>query len=178
MIAALVVFFVAFLIWLFKESSKPLPGQKQTDEGRDHVNINTEIVYKTNPPTSGKHYSDWIRPGIYDSPKDDRNLIHSLEHGYIIMSYQCQVVGGSKQEATNSGEVENKSLCEERKNQLAKIYQKKSQHKLIVVPRPNLDTNFALTAWTYLDKFNDFDQTRIENFIDAHRDQGPERTME
>lgn len=167
--------FIVFLAWLFIESSKPLPGQKFPDEGRDHVEVGKEVYYKTNPPTSGKHYADWVRAGVYTEPKDDRNLVHSLEHGYIIMHYKCSDKSGSP-EATESAELS--QVCKERRDQLAKVYEEKGGRKLIVVPGPNLETDFAISAWTYLDKFSDFDSSRIEKFIDAHRDMGPEKTME
>lgn len=179
-ISAAVLLFIAFLVWLFIESSKPLPGQKIADLGRGHVDIGKEIEYNSNPPTSGPHYPDWVRTGIYDTGRDDRNLVHSLEHGYIIMHYKCTTSVENKEIATSSAAPRNddEKGCNQRKDQLAKIYEKKGKHKLIVVPRSNLDTNFALTAWDYLDRFDSFDQARIEKFIDAHRDQGPERTME
>ncbi len=193
-IAALVV---VFLAWLFIESSKPLPGTKLDDLGRGHVPIGEQVEYNSNPPTSGKHYEDWIRAGVYDEPKDDRNLVHSLEHGYIIMSYKCVIATPSeargKQSSSENEEIARlaesakratspaaprNDECEGRKDQLAQVYEKKGQRKLIVVPRQNLDTNFALTAWTYLDKFDSLDAARIGQFIDTYRDQGPERTME
>lgn len=181
----IILIVISFLVWLFVESSKPLPGTKIADLGRGHVQIGTQVDYNSNPPTTGKHYEDWIRAGVYDEEKDDRNLVHSLEHGYVIMHYRCNLGNQSTQaeasksaEASFSGQLDTKEACDERKNQLAKIYESKGKHKLIVVPRPNLDTNFALTAWTYLDKFNDFDASRIEKFIDTHLDMGPEHTME
>lgn len=179
-ITLIALLFIAFLIWLFIESSKPLPGEKIADLGRSHVPAGTKVDYNSNPPTSGKHYEDWVRAGVYGEPKDDRNLVHSLEHGYIILSYKCKVQSAKldETEATKSGEVEKDEQCEEQKNQLAKIYEQKGKRKLIVVARENLDTNFAISAWTYLDKFDSFDVGKIEKFIDAHRDMGPEKTME
>lgn len=172
--------FLAFLIWLFIESSKPLPGTKVADLGRGHVPVGEQVDYNSNPPTSGKHYDDWIRSGVYAESRDDRNLVHSLEHGYVIMHYKCsEQLGKTQSEATGSpSPSEFSEICRTRRDELAKIYEKKGKTKLIVVARPNLDTNFALTAWTYLDKFDNFDRSRIERFIDAHLNQGPEKTME
>ncbi|MDZ4284195.1 MAG: DUF3105 domain-containing protein [Patescibacteria group bacterium] len=50
--------------------------------------------------------------------------------------------------------------------------------KVVVVPGPDLDTRFALTAWTRLDKFEDFDEERVRRFIKAYRNKGPEATAE
>lgn len=188
-IGIVILLFIAFLSWLFIESSKPLPGTKIDDLGRGHVPIGEAVEYNSNPPTSGKHYEDWIRAGVYTETKDDRNLVHSLEHGYIIMSYKCSEELGKTQSASESGIPDNRNFgtpsasefseeCKARKEQLVSVYEKKGKRKLIVVPRPKLDTNFALTAWNYLDKFDDFDKIRIEKFIDAHLNMGPEKTME
>lgn len=183
-ILGLVIMVGVFLTWLFVASSQPLPGQKIADLGRGHIEIGKEVQYNSNPPTSGSHYPDWVRAGIYENERDDRNLVHSLEHGYVILSAKCNtstslsagMQSEKLEEATESGEVNVE--CKQRKDQLTKVYEKKGKRKLIVVPRENLDTNFALTAWTYIDKFDTFDAARIEKFIDAHLNQGPERTVE
>jgi len=199
-IGVVVVALAAFLIWLFVASSQPLPGQKIADLGRKHVPIGQKVEYNSNPPTSGDHYADWIRSGVYDSPRDDRNLVHSLEHGYVIMHYKCSensensenrnVSGSDNQTSDTSDATDSSDLsgtlstsefseeCKTRKEQLVQVYEKKGKRKLIVIPRSDLDSNFALTAWNYIDKLNDFDQARIEKFIDAHLNQGPEKTME
>ena len=182
-----VILFAGFLAWLFWASTRPLPGEKQIDLGRGHVPIGEVVEYNTNPPTSGKHYEEWTRAGVYSEPKDDRNLVHSLEHGYIVMSYGCGLGGLDGKEATDGGEIasspaaprnDDSGNCDHRKSQLEEVYNKKGKRKLIVVPRENLDTNFAITAWQYLDKFDIFDSQEKEKFIDAHRDNGPEKTME
>lgn len=195
---------VGILGYLFYLSTKPLPGQKQvyncdnfmdfskipdagssSDKCRMHIADGTIVHYATNPPTFGPHYPVWVDPGVYDQPKDDRNLVHSMEHGYVIMSYRCNLGPGTQNPeasgsaiASGSGQLNTQAECDQRKNELSQIYENKGKRKLIVVARPNLDTNFALTAWIYLDKFNNFDEKRIDDFIDGHRDNGPEQTMD
>lgn len=75
--------------WLIKETVKPLPGQAVADLGREHVSDGTKVQYNSNPPTSGSHYADWTRAGVYEQPISDGHLIHALEHGYVIVSYNC-----------------------------------------------------------------------------------------
>lgn len=195
---------VAVIIWAYIESSKPLPGELTEDQGAEHVTVGTEVEYKTNPPTSGKHYPDWIRAGIYQDPQDDRYLVHSLEHGYVVLSYNCDFglktensklkntdavyahgIGeegtASASEATTSAALPvifKSEECHKLVDELIKIYDGKGKKKLIVIPRPNMNTKIALTAWLRLDKLDEFDQRRIERFIDAHLNQGPEKTME
>ena len=181
LILGAVITIAGLLFFVYKESTKPQPGQKLDDLGREHFDIGTTFEYNSNPPTSGNHYADWTKAGAFDTIKDDRNLLHSLEHGYIIMTYKCPGVGASifssPTEATASAQTK-EGECKQRFDQLKPIYEAKGQRKLIVVPREDLDTNYAVTAWTRIDKFNDFDKKRIEQFIDAYKNQGPERTME
>jgi Protein of unknown function (DUF3105) len=77
------------------------PVGKPIDE-MPHVHVvqGTVITYNHNPPTSGCHYSLGVgtapmAPGIY--PPTQKNLtnvtpeywVHNLEHGYIVVSYNC-----------------------------------------------------------------------------------------
>lgn len=81
---------VAFLVWLFISSTKPLPGDRLLQDGRNHVPQGSKVDYKFNPPTSGDHYPSWIIKGFYEEPRLDGNLVHSMEHGYIIIWYNCE----------------------------------------------------------------------------------------
>ncbi len=179
-------------IWIYLES-KPAPvyGQLVADLGRGHVPIGTPMFYNSNPPTSGPHYEVWTTANIYDNPLDDRNLVHSLEHGYIIMSYNCDVTTGlnlNLNEASMAAQVATDSAtlsapfkeqnCTDLKNNLTQIFTEKNKHKLIIVPRPSLKHSIALTAWNHLEYLDQFDKTKINQFIDAYRDHGPEQTME
>lgn len=168
--------------FVYMESNKPQPGEKIEDLGREHMETGKTVTYNSNPPTSGSHYSDWTRAGVLAEVKDDRNLIHSMEHGYVIMWYKCQGVGpaiiDNPSLATQSAQVIISGECKTRQDQLKQIFDSKGPKKLIVAPRDNLETNFAMTAWNRIEKLNDFDRSRVEQFINAYRDQGPERTME
>jgi hypothetical protein len=197
-IALCILGLVAFL-WM---ETKPKPGTEVEDLGRGHVAIGTTVEYNSNPPTSGPHFEQWTKWGVLDTPRDDRNLVHSLEHGYVIISYNCdfrasgslffksafaQEMTGqmtstdSAQEASTSADLPesfNSPDCQDLKNKLKEIFDAKGQTRLIVVPRPNLDAKIAVSSWRYFDKFNEFDRKRIENFISAHINQGPEKTIE
>lgn len=161
-----VLLFGLFLAWLVKESSKPLPGQSFKDEGRTHVSFGEKVKYATNPPTSGNHYPDWTRAGMFDKPQQDEYLVHSLEHGYVIISYNCE-----KQK-------DPKACVSQVKKTAQEIFDAKKQRKLIVTPRTNMDTFITLTAWTRMEKLDTMDKSKISVFIDAFRDHGPEATME
>jgi len=168
--------------WFFRESSKPLPGSLLPDQGRDHVSKASwgKFEYNSNPPTSGPHDAVWIKAGVYDQPQGDGHLVHSLEHGYVVISYRCEAQSAKrKAQNTGTGSAEMDKDCLDFVNKLKERVEKDSW-KLILIPRPNLDTNFALTAWRRIDKFKTEEASieRVNNFIDSLRNHGPEQTME
>ncbi len=146
--------------------SKPLPGKSVPILGRTHVPVGTKVTYNSNPPTSGDHYATPEPAGVYDTPIPDGNLIHSLEHGYVIISYNCNLGNSQKTCLSFVGKLA------ERVNS--------DSWKLILIPRLVLDANFALTAWGRIDKFNTASATldRVNAFINAFRGDGPEKTAD
>ena len=140
------------------------PGRQVQSQGRDHIPVGTShtVRYNSDPPTSGPHYDPSARPGIYDEPIPDGYLVHSLEHGYVIISYNVE--GIPEQEAD--------SLVA----QLTEIAEGERLWKLIVVPRPGMEHRIALTAWQRIDAMERVDARRIRRFISAWRDRGPEHT--
>lgn len=145
---------------LIKSVMAEKPGQAVTDLGRGHVAVGTSVQYNSNPPTSGPHYGQWTKRGVYDEPIEDGYLIHSLEHGYVIVSYRCE---GS---------------CEGLKTSLKNFYGQNKKKKLIVVLRPSLETKIALTAWKRILKLDEWDESQAEAFVRAFENRGPEKTME
>lgn len=85
--------------WLWREFTKPLPGQMMADMGREHITDISDVAYNTNPPTSGSHFAIWTKEGVYDRAISDGYLLHSLEHGYIVISYNCQSIRAGEQES-------------------------------------------------------------------------------
>ncbi|MBI3385402.1 DUF3105 domain-containing protein [Candidatus Gottesmanbacteria bacterium] len=175
-IVLLLVIYGSYL--LFKSSSTPQPGQAVPDLGRQHVPDGTKVTYNSNPPTSGPHYGNWEKAGIYDTPLVDDQLVHSLEHGYVIISYNCQPAATGTNSSPSAELAKNDPSCRDLLKKITDLANAKGLKKLIVVPRPSLDTKIALTAWGRIDKFNDFAEKRIMAFIDAFRNRGPEQTME
>lgn len=191
---------VALLAWAYIVSSKPLPGIAQLQPGREHHPQETNLTYTFNPPTSGDHYPNWITKGVYDTPRPDGNLVHSLEHGYVIVWYDCavQTTGWSLfkkasaqastmtagSEGSPSARLEDmpeafrSDQCNTLKKQLQEIYEANGRRKLIVIPRPGMGKPLVLTAWGRSEELMSVDRTKIKEFIDAFRDHGPEQTNE
>ena len=183
---------VALVIWIGRMVTTPPPGEKKPDQGREHVSEAdvAKFAYNSNPPTSGPHLISWVKPGVYTTVQSEGELIHSLEHGYITIHYNCNAPPGQsfKGQASVSAElsgpqatssvVNDTDDCKKLINDLATIARKKKLFKLLVVPRPQLARVIGLAAWTYIDTFDAYDEKRIVRFIDYHRDHGLEQTME
>lgn len=83
------VILVVGLGWAYFESTKPLPGKEDLWDDRTHKPQTEVLEYKSNPPTSGPHYAEPEKPGVYSTPPLDGKLVHSMEHGYVIIWYNC-----------------------------------------------------------------------------------------
>ncbi len=129
--------------------------QTLEDEGRDHLKPGDPApVYKSVPPTSGIHNPVWAQAGVYSDNVDVTQLVHSLEHGYIIMYYN--------------------GISQDEINNLINI-QRGDSYKLIVAPYPNMPYKVALVAWTHRQTCEGVDTATIRSFIDLFRNQGPEQ---
>ena len=115
--------------------------------------------YNSNPPTSGKHWSDGQAPvarGVYEQEFPDEALVHNLEHGEIWISYQPDIPDNIKEEL--------RAIA-------------RDSYKVVLTPRAKNDTDIAVAGWGRLDKFNlegALDRGRIEDFIQRYRNKGPE----
>lgn len=127
-------------------------------EGAQHFPEGTILTHQSNPPTSGPHWPDPLRDGIYDKEKPDEAIVHSLEHGRVWISYRPDV---------------NEETIAALKNLAEK------QVRVVMTPRAANQNDIALAAWTRLDAFDlaedgTFDAQRILDFIARYRDKGPE----
>lgn len=227
-VALLVLVFGIYKIYAWfttpvDESS--MPGRKIEDMGRDHVTDISGIEYSSNPPTSGPHFPVWAKKGVYSEVLSDGYLIHSLEHGYIVISYDCGQLtapetsfgfvstvsaheGEELPESTGNsdgaplhamkvglnGEMsaftpENAPAkevdlpdefsmpeCKNLVDELSPFVD--NWERVVVVPRLGMNTPIALTAWTRLETLDSFDADKIESFIKAYHNAGPEKTVE
>ncbi len=54
-----------------------------------HVSDCTDLTYDTVPPAHGTHYGSWAQFRDYDSPVPWGFLVHSLEHGALVLARSC-----------------------------------------------------------------------------------------
>jgi hypothetical protein len=134
--------------------SNQLRGQEFPSQGNTHIEeINVDHPpYNSTPPTSGWHVgriADW---GSYDFVVPDELLIHNMEDGGVILWYQ---LGTSEENQAHINRLEEAARGFER---------------VVIAPREDLETAYAITAWQRLDTFNedDFSSERIHAFLEAY----------
>ncbi len=142
-------------------SARPLRGQEQPILGRDHV-AEGELADQVSPdpPTSGSHYEVSAAPGFYDEPISDGYLVHSLEHGYVILSYNCDAL--------------DQAACDALAEEVRATVDRFDEYKIIGVPRPGMPNALTLTSWGRIEKMDAFDASVVHAFIRANRGKAPE----
>ena len=132
------------------------------DEGRAHKPQGTPIQYQNVPPSSGTHYPIWTRPGVYAEPQETGNWVHSLEHGYIVILYNCA------------------EPCSELAAQLTAFYEsappsaKYAYQKLIIAPFAAMSRPIIAVAWNRRLELDHVDADQLMAFFRAYQDRGPE----
>ena len=127
-----------------------LPGVKMPDQGNVHLRTAADPhdSYNSDPPTSGPHLP-YIAPwGVHTRPIQRELQVHNLEDGGVIVQYNCE--------------------CPELVEKLRGIVRKYDK-QVLLAPYPSMKTRIALTAWTRLDRFEEFDEKRIVRFVEAYR---------
>jgi hypothetical protein len=159
------VVIVGYIVW---GAFRPKPGQSVPQLPASHIQPGaSHEPYNSDPPTSGPHYPQPASAGFYDEAPSDEQLVHNLEHGYVILWYKCAAPDDTE--------------CQTLKTQIKAILDRAkpvvittSAKKLIAVPRPALDTLIALTSWGRIDRLNTFNEAEIMEFINDFRNLAPE----
>ena len=123
------------------------------DEGNDHFEDEDKVVkYKTNPPTSGDHFSDpnevgsgALADGAFLETPNPNRLLHSLEHGRVLIQYSPD-------------------LPEEDQLALKGVFDE-ARPGVTLFPNADMPYDVAATAWTQMVGCDTF-----EGAADARRD--------
>ncbi len=133
-----------------------------SDEGQEHVPDGTKVIYKTSPPTSGRHYARWLPPGVYEMEKATPELlVHNLEHGNVVIYFDRDQL--PKQDLDTLLELPKKYPGQW--DGVVLVNQKGSASPLI------------FTAWRAKMPLNGYDTKKADQFLDAFRGRGPEHPV-
>ncbi len=145
-----VVLVVAAGVGYFAWQAADLPGTFMSSLGNDHIQLVTDPhpPYNSDPPTSGPHLPYLAPWGVHTRPIPKELQVHNLEDGGVVVQYNCD--------------------CPELVDKLAAVV-KRYDHGVLLAPYPGMKSKIALTAWTRIDAFDEFDEARIVRFIRAYR---------
>lgn len=140
---------------------------QQPDEGKAHAPECDPVSHRSNPPSSGIHYGQVPAFGIYAQPLPRGYWIHSLEHGSVVITYNCPE--GCAEEVAQA-EAAIRSLPLDPMCVRAGI----SSRRIIMTPDPLLDTRWAASSWGYTLRASCFDAEAVLAFYRDHVNHGLE----
>jgi hypothetical protein len=160
---------LTLVVFLILQLGSPLPGETMADLGNLHVPPGqAHAPYNSNPPTSGPHFGNLASWGEHGEPIADELQIHNLEDGGVIVHYNCPDGCPELLEQLRGaiGEAFGGSFAEAERRATLDFRDPQAAHWILVPrPDPDMESRIALTAWTRIDKFDEFDQARIVQFL-------------
>jgi hypothetical protein len=142
--------------------------QEHPIEGRTHVAVCSYVHYETKPPSSGNHYPIWAAYQTYTDPIPEGFWVHNLEHGTVVLTYNCPDGCDSDIAAAQAmiDALPDDPICTEQNTGV--------RRRSVMTPDPNLDVKFAASAWGWTLRADCFDAAAFLDFTMRHYDQGPE----
>ncbi|GAB3277008.1 DUF3105 domain-containing protein [Parasphingorhabdus pacifica] len=134
------------------DPSKDIPGVETAQyEGQQHVQPGQRVAYDKTPPFGGPHDGVWADcTGVaYPEPVRTENMVHSLEHGAVWITYNPDKVNEEQIERINA-RVEGKPYT-------------------MSSPFPGMDSPISVQSWGHQLKVERADDERIDQFITALR---------
>ncbi|MBP1986192.1 DUF3105 domain-containing protein [Halolamina salifodinae] len=138
-------------------------SQVETFESNGAEHRSGDIDYERIPPLSGTHSRDWASAGFYTETQRMEELVHSLEHGAVVIYYDEAALNDSA-EASLRAWANNKDG---------------SWQSIIVVPNPNDDPrgDYVLTAWTHRLTLDSYNAEAVYAFASEYLGRGPENPV-
>ncbi len=126
--------------------------------GGDHIQPDEPqtVQYAESPPVGGKHDAAWQNCGYYDAPIRNENVVHSLEHGAVWITYRPD-------------------LPQNQIDELRRLAN--DQTYILVSPFENLQAPVVASSWNHQIALEGADDDRLDQFIRRFRN-NPETTPE
>jgi hypothetical protein len=132
---------------------KHYPAQPRTPH-YETLNPSPPPSWNSFPPSSGRHYYQWVLWGDYTEPVPLIKEVHNLEHGGMIIQYGNRVPKSDVQKINDFWQADPTAM--------------------LVAPLPKLGNKIAMTAWTNWAECTAFNENAFKKFQSAFRYHGPE----
>ena len=122
----------------------------------------THPAYNSSPPTSGWYQhipEESIVWGETTEQLRPEQQVNYLRKGAVLIQYNCLLLDTIEE-------------CAELRDNL-RIMVNRYPQGVVQSPNDKLETLFALSSWGWLDNLGEYDELRIEDFIQMHLDKGP-----
>ncbi|MFV8751976.1 DUF3105 domain-containing protein [Nannocystaceae bacterium ST9] len=139
------------------ETCPAIVGEGFCSDPVSHVPTDTMIEWSHNPPHSGPHFPIWETEGEHLEPVERGYWVHNLEHGWIILVYNCP------------------DGCEPELDLLRSLFEARPDVTFLMTEDPLLDPpRFAAISWTWVYEFDVPVVEELLCFADQHFDHAPE----
>jgi hypothetical protein len=127
---------------------------RRSDSGSTHV---AAPSFRIDPPSGGDHLASVARPGVYSEGNApvDGELVHALEHGYIILWHRPDAAADTQQALRD--------------------LRTEFERDVLIVARPTLSAPVAATAWHKRLLCQDLERDVLARFVTEYRNDGPEK---
>ena len=126
--------------------------------------------YTTDPPTSGFHREIFSNGFIENKPIPKYVQVHLLEHGNVLLQYNCLCPSAVSTLSRIAGEFDSRLIAPGSLTASSTDVRNAEEQGIavIVAPYPGMQTPIALTAWTRLGTLHDADEAKIISFINLY----------
>jgi len=153
----------------------PLPGESACtvvevsnipEPDFNHLDICTPITYG-DPPSGGNHWPIWAQYTQYTSPIPREMYVHDLEHGAVVLTYNCPsgcpaVVAALQQ------------VFDSQVDPICLAMGGGPVARMVLTPDPLLSTPIAASAWGATYTATCIDTPSLLEFVKDHYGQGRE----
>ena len=123
-----------------------------------HAEPCSALEYPFHPPASGRHYSRWASFRTYSEPVPWGFLVHSMEHGAVVLAHHCE---GDCSAVTAAFQA---IIDEQGLDPLCRA--EDSPSRFVVVPDPELEWAIAAVAWERVYLATCLDMESLRAFVD------------
>ena len=144
--------------------SDRLAGVEQfPDRGTNHVEEGSAIDYQRVPPLSGTHYASTVDAGFYEATPLLGSLVHTLEHGAVIVYYDPDAISPEARESLREFSSTHTGTW----------------RSVVAVPNPNDDprATYVVTAWQHELPLDSYDAETVHAFLSEYLGRGPENPV-
>ncbi|MHB8876912.1 MAG: DUF3105 domain-containing protein [Myxococcaceae bacterium] len=134
-------------------------------EPSPHVEASTPIEWSSNPPSSGAHFGAWAAFKEFTTPVPRGYYVHDLEHGAVVLLYNCALAADGGCEALVQGlrdasdALPDDPLCAG----VAGV-----RVRTVITPDPLITTPLAAAAWGYTYSAACLDPATLQAFAKEH----------